>query len=149
MFLSGIDIMCRQMPHNRRLLFYEHMGMDMGMGMGMDNGMDMGMGKHKDMDMDMGMDMVATLKQSLALALDAFYPLASRLLNPGDGSRLRLDCNDSGVAFLEATVDGGVTLADLRRDGAFSGSQPPFFDQLVPKVNPIDYASVPPLLIQV
>ena len=63
MFLSSSDIFCRNNPHNRRILFYEAPSQ------GVDNG---------NCDGEYA-EMVARLKRSLRVALDAFYPLAGRL----------------------------------------------------------------------
>ena len=90
MFLSAMDIMCREMPFNRRLLFYE-LTLPPGPGPRYEH-------------------MVAKLKHSLGLALDAFYPLAGRIICADgptmmDHGRMRLACNDLGALFIEATVE--------------------------------------------
>jgi hypothetical protein len=94
-------------------------------------------------------EVVFTLKRSLGEVLDAFYPLAGRIVEPEAEGRLHLACNDEGAVFLEAVVTGDFTLADLRDAGAFSNRQPLFFDHLIPRVHPPDYTSAPPLIVQV
>jgi hypothetical protein len=125
--------MLKRMPHNRRVIFYDPPSP---------------LKSHEEV--------VFTLKRSLGEVLDAFYPLAGRIVEPEAEGRLHLACNDEGAAFREAVVVGGrtggdsdITLADLRDADAFSDRQPPFFDQLIPRVHPSDYASAPPLIVQV
>lgn len=69
------------------------------------------------------------LKRSLSLALVDFYPLAGRLNPKGSGEtgRPEIDCNDSGVEFVEASID--VAFEDLEKDEFRHKS---FFQQLLP-----------------
>jgi hypothetical protein len=131
MFLTALDMLFKRIPHNRRVVFYDPPSPPK---------------SHEEI--------VFTLKRSLGEVLDAFYPLAARIVEPEAEGRLHLACNDEGAVFLEAVVvgggsDGDITLADLHNAGAFSDRQPPFFDQLIPRVQPCDYASTPPLIVQV
>jgi hypothetical protein len=128
LFLTALDIVFKRRPYNPCVVFYDPPSPAK---------------SHEEV--------VFTLKRSLGEALDAFYPLAGRIVEPAAAEgRLHLACNDEGAAFLEAVVVGDITVADLRNAGAFSDRQPPFFDQLIPRVQPSDYASsAPPLIVQV
>ncbi|KAI5057599.1 hypothetical protein GOP47_0027614 [Adiantum capillus-veneris] len=121
LFLSAIDAMCREMPHNRRILFY------------------------KLRDAGEYVAVVERLKVSLSEALAHFWPLAGRLRRSTSG-RLELDCNDAGAEFLEARVEG-ISFEELQRSD-FSDRQP-LFMELAPWINPPDYALAPPLCIQI
>lgn len=52
------------------------------------------------------------LRDSLADALVLFYPLAGRLERREEDGQVEVRCEDSGVGFVEAVVDG-ATLEDL------------------------------------
>ncbi|MQM07043.1 hypothetical protein Taro_039879 [Colocasia esculenta] len=58
----------------------------------------------------------ALLKSSLAKTLTHFYPLAGRLSSSGPellrADHAHVDCNDAGVEFYEATVEGGRRLLE-------------------------------------
>ncbi|KAH9570996.1 hypothetical protein CY35_02G070800 [Sphagnum magellanicum] len=53
------------------------------------------------------------MRESLAKALDQCRPLAGRLVREGDGT-LAIECNDSGVIFVEASSP--ISLEELRDD---------------------------------
>ena len=127
MFLSAVDTMGPKAPHFGRILFYKASPTPLGLG-----------GHHEGME--------EIMKRSLGLALEEFYPLAGRLHADANG-RLHVVCDDTGVPFIEAVVEGNVTLVDLSRSGRFSWQ--PFFTQLAPAVDPKDYCSAPPLIVQV
>lgn len=55
---------------------------------------------------------VQRLRDSLADALVLFYPLAGRLERREEDGQVEVRCEDSGVGFVEAVVDG-ATLEDL------------------------------------
>ncbi|GLJ43005.1 hypothetical protein SUGI_0892540 [Cryptomeria japonica] len=74
---------------------------------------------------------VESLKKSLSSVLVYFYPLAGRL-DKGESGRLEVDYNDEGVEFVEASID--IPFSFLERDGF---QYMPFFQDLVPKVNPL------------
>jgi shikimate O-hydroxycinnamoyltransferase len=53
------------------------------------------------------------LKEAMAKALVAFYPLTGRLgVNNGDG-RVEIDCNDEGALFVVARADD-LTVDDVK-----------------------------------
>eukprot|EP00252_Welwitschia_mirabilis_P020875 TRINITY_DN5213_c0_g1_i1.p1 TRINITY_DN5213_c0_g1~~TRINITY_DN5213_c0_g1_i1.p1 ORF type:complete len:476 (-),score=15.60 TRINITY_DN5213_c0_g1_i1:101-1528(-) len=58
-------------------------------------------------------DVITNLKESLSQALVKFYPLAGRLHKSHD-DRYEIDCNDEGVAFVEAESD--VDFKDLQKE---------------------------------
>ena len=126
MFVSSIDMIGPKAPHFGRILFYEA-SPTLGFG-----------GHHERMD--------NIMKRSLGLALDEFYPLAGRLHAGADG-QLYVVCDDTGVPFVEAVVEGNVTMVDLKQSWGFQWQ--PFFTQLAPSVDPEDYCSAPPLIVQV
>ena len=127
MFLSAMDTLCPKSPHFGRILFYEARPTPLDLG------------RHHE-----GIEEI--MKRSLGLALEEFYPLAGRLHADANG-RLHVVCDDTGVPFIEAVVEGNVTLADLNRSGRFQWQ--PFFTQLAPSVDPEDYCVAPPLIVQV
>ena len=127
MFLSAMDTMGPKAPHLGRILFYEA-SPTLGFG-----------GHHEGMEEEI-------MKRSLGLALDKFYPLVGRLHADANG-RLHVVCDDTSVPFVEAVVEGNVTLVDLKQSWGFQWQ--PFFTQLAPSVDPEDYCSAPPLIVQV
>jgi shikimate O-hydroxycinnamoyltransferase len=56
---------------------------------------------------------VARLKEAMAKALVAFYPLAGRLSVNDDDGRVEIDCNDEGALFVVARADD-LTLDDVK-----------------------------------
>ncbi|KAI4376288.1 hypothetical protein MLD38_014070 [Melastoma candidum] len=86
--------------------------------------------------------LVERLRDSLSRVLVPFYPLAGRV-RWAEGSRLLLECNSAGVAFIEAEANCGLDLL-----GDFSPC--PEYEYLVPEVDyrrPI--GELPLLLVQV
>ncbi|MCO5583971.1 hypothetical protein L7F22_037889 [Adiantum nelumboides] len=128
LFLSAIDILCRENPHNRRILFY------------------------KLPNADEYAAVFDRLKASLSETLAHFWPLAGRIRHSSAdgtspaGGRLELDCNDAGAQLLEARVEG-ISFDELQRSD-FADRQP-LFMELAPWINPSDYALEPPLCIQI
>ncbi|KAH9324632.1 hypothetical protein KI387_004810, partial [Taxus chinensis] len=55
------------------------------------------------------------LKKSLSEALVYFYPLAGRLAPSSDGAAVYIDCNDSGVDFIEACAPN-VRVAEIMEE---------------------------------
>ncbi|CAM6085290.1 unnamed protein product [Calypogeia fissa] len=56
---------------------------------------------------------VTLLETSLSQVLESFYPLAGRLAtSPSDGA-IFIDCNDAGVAFIEASAENVLSIADV------------------------------------
>ncbi|KAH7437497.1 hypothetical protein KP509_05G074800 [Ceratopteris richardii] len=140
LFLSAMDIMFACNPHNRRLLFYK-----------------VPIGRSVDYS-----DIVGRLKAALAEALAHFWPLAGRIRPPSSsspvysptstdeftesGCRMSLECNDEGAELLEARVEG-IIFEEIEITG-FRDTYP-FFNDLVPWVDPAQYAIAPPLCIQI
>lgn len=89
LFLSASDIVCRNLPYNRRILFF----------------------RIRPRDYSAFID---KLKSSLSRVLVDFYPLAGRL-REGDHGRLEVVCNDLGAEFVEALVNG-LAFSDLERE---------------------------------
>ena len=52
------------------------------------------------------------LKNSLSSLLSKFYPAAGRLRRRSSDRKLELLCNNAGVEFVEATVDGTLNEFD-------------------------------------
>lgn len=65
------------------------------------------------------------LKNSVANTLSKFYPIAGRLRKGSDG-KLEIVCNNAGVEFVEATVDGSLD--------EFDGFNPKLFSELLDPV---------------
>ncbi|XP_059067433.1 hydroxycinnamoyltransferase-like [Cryptomeria japonica] len=86
---------------------------------------------------------VESLKKSLSSVLVYFYPLAGRL-DKGESVRLEIDCNDSGVEFVEASID--MPFSFLERDGF---QYKPLFQNLVPKAHPLQDHSCPRPILSV
>lgn len=89
MFLSNIDLALRSVKNMEMILFYE-----------------------TALEFS---TIVETLKRSLSLVLVDFYPFAGRFdMNEGESGRPELDCNDSGVEFVEASID--MAFQDAEKD---------------------------------
>ncbi|GLJ43004.1 hypothetical protein SUGI_0892530 [Cryptomeria japonica] len=107
MFLPNIDLLWLPINNVQRILFY------------------------KISPENQYSSIVEGLKKSLSSVLVYFYPLAGRL-DKGESDRLEVDCNDAGVEFVEASID--MPFSFLERDGF---QYKPFFQDLVPKVHPL------------
>ena len=62
------------------------------------------------------LSLVKRLKDSFALAITIFHPLAGRLIsvdNNDDTVSFFVDCNGAGAEFVHATADGRVSAADI------------------------------------
>lgn len=101
LFLSAADLLCRSVPHTRKLLFFKICPEDYPA-------------------------LVDKLKSSLAQVLVDFYPLAGRLATGTPHGRLEIACNDLGAEFVEAFIDG-VHFSDLEGDNF---DMKPFFSKL-------------------
>jgi shikimate O-hydroxycinnamoyltransferase len=85
-------------------------------------------------------DIPDKLKSSLSQTLTYFYPFSGRIRETGNG-KLRVECNDEGVEFVETRVSG-ATLESIRQGPAVE-----LFDELLPiKKNLFDSQENDPLL---
>lgn len=87
---------------------------------------------------------MAGLKESLSIALVQFYPWAGKIIKGPDG-RSAIDCNDSGVEMVQASID--LPFTDLGDDFQFK----PYFTKLVRwgEIHRSDSSEVPLLSVQV
>ena len=92
---------------------------------------------------------VARLKEAMAKALVAFYPLAGRLGVNDDDDRMEISCNGEGALFVVAHAD------DLSVDDVKQFKPSPELRLFVPRIEPssiimavqVHYFSLPPCFL--